>query len=45
MKLFYPISVPATGAVELTATTFYILITEIGGLPDPDYFTGGAASE
>lgn len=103
MKLLYPISVPATGAVELTvpigirkckmragsnvlvenvgvcsnagvnvtpdisfpiidgkspcrfkisqastsetATTFYILITEIGGLPDPDYFTGGAASE
>ena len=103
MKLFYPISVPTTGSVELiipigiksckmragsnvlvenvgvcsnagvnvtpdikfpiidgkspckfkisqagtseAATTFYVLITEIGGLPDPDYFTGGVLSE
>lgn len=28
-----------------TTTIFYVLITEIGGIPDPDYFTGGATSE
>ena len=33
-----------TGSPE-TVTTFYLLITELGGIPDPDYFTGGAASE
>lgn len=25
--------------------SIYLLVQEIGGLPDPDYFTGGAASE
>lgn len=33
-----------TGTPE-TVTTFYLLVTELGGIPDPDYFTGGAASE
>ncbi len=25
--------------------TIYLLVEEIGGLPDPDYFTGGVVSE
>lgn len=25
--------------------SIYLLVQEIGGLPDPDYFTGGATSE
>lgn len=33
-----------TGSPEST-TIFYLLVTELGGLPDPDYFTGGAQSE
>lgn len=36
--------VTQTGTAE-TSTNFYLLITELGGIPDPDYFTGGAASE
>ena len=36
--------VSQTGNSE-SATTFYLLITELGGIPDPDYFTGGTASE
>lgn len=24
---------------------FYVFVEELGGIPDPDYFTGGAASE
>ena len=28
-----------------TTTTFYLLITELGGIPNSDYFTRGVASE
>lgn len=24
---------------------FYVFVEELGGIPDPDYFTGGVASE
>lgn len=36
--------VSQTGTSE-SDTTFYLLITELGGIPDPNYFTGGVASE
>lgn len=28
-----------------TAGTLYVFVEELGGIPDPDYFTGGVASE
>lgn len=33
-----------TGTPE-AVTTFYLLITELGGIPDPNYFAGGATNE
>lgn len=27
------------------AGNLYVFVEELGGIPDPDYFTGGAASE
>ncbi len=28
-----------------SVVVFYVFIEELGGIPDPDYFTGGATSE
>lgn len=30
---------------EANAANFYLFVEELGGIPDSDYFTGGAASE
>jgi len=30
---------------EANAANFYLFVEELGGIPDPDYFTGGATSE
>ena len=30
---------------EDNAANFYLFVEELGGIPDSDYFTGGAASE
>lgn len=41
MKLQYIVSVPATSTAAITLP----FVEELGGIPDPDYFTGGATSE